>query len=402
MKVRVPGSKSYTNRALLLGALCEKDFTVHNPLYSDDTEAMIEALELLGIEVERHVTQSIVRGSYLAVESKKREFFARDSGTTARFLLPLLCICPGEKIVRGSPSLSKRPMQDLVKALESLGCHLSCIGEEGHLPISILSSSFSKNLVEVRGDTSSQFLSALLLVAPVSQGMTISLSSPLVSAPYVEMTIDAMKKCGARVDGNFSVSGGGYTATSFVVEPDFSSAAYFFALALLEKRTICVEGVSRGSLQADRRILAILEAMGGEVTYCTDGIAVRGKELRPVFVSMEDCPDQIPTIAVLAAFAKGTTEIWGIETLRWKECDRVAAIESQLQKMGIQTLSTKNSLRIMGGSPTAARIDPHGDHRLAMSFGIAKGRVPDLVIEDPHVVGKTFPTFWEVLSQVFS
>lgn len=383
-RVRAPGSKSYTNRALILAALEKGPITLKNPLYSDDTEAMIGCLRTLGLKIETRPDQITVHGGVGYIENKSYQLFACDSGTTVRFMLALLCIVPGVKVIEGSKRLNERPISDLVDALRSLGAKIEYTGHEGRLPVKVSSSDLSGRSVYLRGDASSQFYSALLLISShVPGGLSIHLTSPLISKPYADMT----KSCLEGWKGK----------KEYVIEGDFSSAGYFFAIAVLTRSTITVENLNPSSLQADRKLLGILEKMDNKIILQENAICVEGKQIIPLDIDMEDCPDQVMTVAVLAAFAKGVTKISGVRSLRVKESERVLALKNELAKMGVRTEDTHDTLTIHGGSPHAAEIDTYGDHRIAMAFAVAGMHVPGIVIRHPEVVNKTFPTFWAVL-----
>jgi len=228
--------------------------------------------------------------------------------------------------------------------------------------------------------------------------LAIQMAGPPVSKPYIDMTLSASKEWGVNVTGNYVVEGGqSYRKKEYVIEGDFSSASYLFAIAVLTKSTITVENLNPTSLQPDRKFLAILERMGNLVSFEKNGVRVQGKEILALDVNMEDCPDQVMTMAVLAAFAKGVTKISGVRSLRVKETERVVALKREFCKMGIRTDDTHDTLTIYGGSPHAAEIDTYNDHRMAMAFAVAGMRLPGLVICHPEVVNKTFPNFWEVL-----
>lgn len=400
--LKMPGSKSYTNRALILAALTKGSVTLKNPLYSDDTETMISCLKTLGLKIEREADQITVHNDISCIEDKNYELFARDSGTTVRFMLALLCIVPGVKTLQGSKRLNERPIRDLVDALRELGAVIEYCEKDGQLPIKILSSSLPHNSLHLKGDMSSQFCSALLLISPrLPKGLTIHPTSPLISKPYIDMTLHCMKEWGVNVTGNYFIpEGQKYQKKEYVIEGDDSSAGYFFAIAALTGSTIILENLNPASKQADRKFLNILENMGNFVCYEKNGIRFEGKQILAVDVDMEDCPDQVMTLAVLAAFAKGVTKISGVRSLRVKETERVLALKKELGKMNIRVEDTQDTLTIYGGSPRAAQIDTYNDHRIAMAFAVAGLRLPGMVIRHPEVVNKTFPNFWEVLKRL--
>jgi 3-phosphoshikimate 1-carboxyvinyltransferase len=364
---------------------------------------MIGCLRTLGVEIEAKPDRLIVPGDISGVEDKYYELFAHDSGTTARFMLALLCLVPGVKILSGSKRLNERPIRDLVDALRKLGARIEYCNEEGKLPVRVLASTLSGGAVSLKGDLSSQFCSAILLIAPhISQGLTLHVTGPLISKPYVDMTLSCLRDWGVEV---FSQEGASYWVpaqqryqkTECIIEGDFSSAGYFFAIAVLTKATLIVENLNPSSAQADRKFLEILARMGNVVSDEENGVCVQGKGVIPIDVDMEDCPDQIMTLAVLAAFANGVTQISGVRSLRFKETERVLALKNELGKMGIRTEDTHNTLTIYGGAPRAAEIDTYNDHRIAMAFAVAGRRLSGMVIRHPEVVNKTFPTFWDVL-----
>ena len=401
--VRMPGSKSYTNRALIMAALTQGPVSLIHPLYSDDTHAMIECLRTLGIDIETRADEIIVHTDISQVQDKHYALFAHDSGTTVRFILALLCLLPGIQTIQGSSRLNERPIQDLVEALQQLGAVITYCEKDGELPVTVHSSSLSGPSVCLKGDISSQFCSALLLIAPyLSNGLLIQNTGALISKPYIDMTISYMKEAGVEVqteeDKNYRIAKGqSYQQTKYTIEGDFSSAGYFFAIAALTQSRILVENLSASSLQADRKLLLILAQMGNTIVYQDTGVCVQGKQILPLDIDMESCPDQVMTVAVLAAFANGVTKISGVRSLRVKETERVIAIQASLGKMGIKTEDTHDTLTIYGGSPRAATIDTYNDHRMAMAFAVAGMYLPGMVILDPNVVNKTFPTFWEVV-----
>jgi len=414
-EVSIPGSKSYTNRALLLAALTGGKVTIKNPLVSDDTHAMINCLRELGVrcyfksdvpeeqDSARQAGSLVVDADIRAVTDGEYHLNANLSGTAIRFILALAAIVPGVKIVRGRGRLNERPIAHLVEALEQLGAKIEYVDKKGYPPVKVLSSKLVPGTVAMKGTVSSQFLSALLMVAPLVGELRIDVSGEQISKPYIDMTIEAMRAFGVSVENDsykhyVVPSGQTYRSTEYAVEGDVSSASYFFAIAALTGSTITVENINPKTAQADIRFLKILEEMGNEITYGNNAITITGHGVKAVSVDMQDCPDQAQTLAVLAAFAKGTTTMKGVQSLRVKETERVSAVETELGKMGIRTESTMDTLIVHGGSPKAARIDTYGDHRMAMAFAVAATRLPGMEISDPDVVSKTFPRFWKTLA----
>lgn len=401
--IDIPGSKSYTNRALILAALVKGPITLSNPLYSEDTEAMISCLITLGLNITTSQDAIIVHDDISSIADRFYELFTKDSGTTLRFLLALICLTPGTKVIKGSAQLNQRPIKDLVDALRHLGAKIDYMEAEGRAPLKIHSSTLSQaSDVTIDPSVSSQFLSALLLISPLLDGLKIHLSNELISAPYVTMTIQTMREWGVNVIEADKLiynipSNQKYLMKDYLIEGDYSSAGYFFAIAALTKSSITLKNLAPISAQADRKFLEILISMGNEIQVNEQGITFIGKQIIPLSIDMKDCPDQVQTLAVLAAFAKGITTIKGVRSLRLKETERVIALKNELAKMGITTKDSHDTLIIYGGEPHAATIDTYGDHRMAMSFAVAGTKLPNMMINHPEVVNKTFPSFWDQL-----
>jgi len=402
--ISVPGSKSYTNRALILAALTDGPVRILNPLMSDDITAMLGCLDALGIGSIVGRDSIEIKGGISSVEDRTYELDANLSGTTMRFVLALAAVVPGVKILQGRGRLNERPVADLVDALRQLGAKIEYLGKEGYPPVRIISGRLSPGVAVLSGAISSQFLSAVLMIAPRIGDVVVEVTGAQISKPYIDMTIDAMKKFGVTVDeenGTYTVRGGQkYSASEYRVEGDVSSASYFFGIAALTGFRITVQNVNARSLQADMGFLRILESMGNTVERGENEVTVQGKGIRSVDVDMKDCPDQVQTLAALAAAAAGTTRIAGVSSLRVKETERVAALERELSKMGIRSESTPDTLTIYGGDPKPAVIDTYWDHRMAMAFASLGTKLPGLQIRNPEVVSKTFPDFWEKLNEI--
>lgn len=366
--VNVPGSKSYSLRALLISALCDQPFEIQNLLKSKDVEAMQSCLSALKVG--------------------KTELDVQESGLTARFLTTLACLSPNTQLIAGSKSLQKRPIKDLVDALRQLGANIEYAQKEGFLPVKVISSELTGEKVSLNGNVSSQYLSALLLIAPVlKNGLTINIERHQISKPYIDMTIDIMEHFGVEVENHeykkYVVRPQKYQAKDYFVEADYSSASYFYAINKLSGSNIKVQNLNPDSKQGDKKFVDLL----------------KNQDL-PATINAEDFPDQAMTLAVLAAWSPNKTIINGVRSLRIKETERVEAIENELAKMGIKTKSTKDQLTIYGGNPRSAQIDTYNDHRLAMSFAVAGTKIPNMQIMNPKAVDKTFPGFWDELSKI--
>lgn len=404
-KIVIPGSKSYTNRALLLAVLSKSEVKIMHPLISEDTLAMIDCLKKLGIKIIQKENLIEVKNDISAVKNHLYNLNAQISGTTIRFILALSTIIPGIKILSGQKGLNKRPISDLVDGLRQLGAKIDYLKKEGFPPIKVSSSNLNPGTIKITGYISSQYISAILMIAPLVGDLTIEVTGEQISKPYIDMTIDIMKHFGVTVEnenyGKYVIPGNQkYGIKKYLVEGDLSSAAYFLAIAALTKSTLTLRNINPDSKQADMEFLEILEKMGNKIILGRNEITILGKGIKAVIVNMVNCPDQIQTVAVLAVFAKGVTRISGIQSLRVKETDRVLALKKELKKMGIKTAATKNTLTIYGGNPRAAKIDTYGDHRMAMSFAIAGCKLSGMEIVDSDVVNKTFPNFWKILNSI--
>ena len=397
-RVVAPSSKSYTIRGLMCAALARGDSEIARPLASEDTDAAVSVLDQTGVRTDQDEDHWRVHGG--TFHQAEGDLFCGESATTLRFMTAVSSLVPGRHRLTAGPSLSARPVRPLVDALRKLGVTCSC---EGDLPpVVVQGGSLRGGTTELPGDISSQFVSALLLAAPFSEkGVTIRLTTPLESAPYVLMTLDCMQWFGISVafsDGMdaFEVARQAYRPTRYQVEGDWSSASYLVALGALAGE-VEVENLSRESLQADRVVLDFLQEMGASVIVNGNSITVRKSGLRAIRADLSNCIDLLPTVAVLAAAADGVSELTGIERARLKESDRVAAVREGLERMGIAVTEDTDRLRIVGGQPKGAVIDSRDDHRIAMAFGLLGAVAGNTVIEGAECVSKTYPEFWAQL-----
>src|SRR3989344_7034969 len=353
--ISIPGSKSYTNRALIMAALTKGPVTLINYLESDDTAAMINCLKILGIKIKKEKNTLVVENDISSVEDKSYELNANLSGTTIRFILALFCIVPGVKKIFGEARLNKRPIGDLVLGLKQLGAKIEYENEYGFPPVIVKSSFLPNGNILINGDVSSQFISALLMISPIIDGVTIEVSGNQISKSYIDITISMMKDWGVEVE-NFDykkyviAKNQNYKMKKYIIEGDYSAAGYFFAVAALNKFTLTVENLNPNSVHGDRRFLKILEEMGNKIIYGSNEVTIKGNGVKPVEVDMEECPDQAQTLAVLAAFADGKSVLTGVRSLRVKETERVKALQAELGKMSIITESPDHdTLAIFGG-----------------------------------------------------
>jgi len=404
--VNVPGSKSYTNRALILAALSNGKSILYNYSDSNDSVLLIKALQLLGIEIALNENQIIVLGNGGNFKEFTGTIDVEDAGTVMRFLTALCCLIPGEIILEGSPRMHQRPIKGLVDALSQLGANISYLGRSGYPPLKIKGGYLSGGKVEIEASQSSQFISALLLIAPaINKDIEIGTKGEMASTPYIDMTLSAIKHFGIDIKqepGKYLIKKNtGYSAANYSIEGDASSASYFFALAAITQSTIRVNNLSSSSLQGDIKIVDLLEKMGCTITKGENHIEVTGsKELNCITVNMKNMQDVAPTLALVAAFAKGTTTLSGLKNLEIKETKRLTALQTELTKMGIECNTDGEQITILGGNPHGVFIHTYNDHRMAMAFAIAGTRVNDLQIESPETVKKSFPEFWNKLEEI--
>jgi 3-phosphoshikimate 1-carboxyvinyltransferase len=405
--VRLPGSKSLTNRALIAASLAAGESTLTGALFADDTEAMLTALDTLGFAVAADRVNSVVtvKGEGGRIPARSAHVDVRLSGTTARFLAPLLALGSGGFVLDGAAPFRARPMQPVFAALRALGVRIDPLGDDGHLPVLMHAKGVQGGTVEVAGDVSSQFLSGLLLAGPaMTNGLTVSLLTPLVSEPYVAMTTQVMRAFGVDVTaraGAFVVPAGGYTPTTFAIEPDASAASYFFALAAISGGSVRVEGLTANAMQGDMRFVALLEQMGCTVTYDAHATTVsRTGPLNGITCDMADISDTAQTLAVVAAFAATPTTVTGIGFIRAKETDRIAATVGELKRLGIAATEDTDGFTVYPSTPTGGVVQTYDDHRMAMSFALIGTQVDGVTIADPGCVAKSFPTFFTVLDSL--
>jgi 3-phosphoshikimate 1-carboxyvinyltransferase len=415
--VRVPGSKSLTNRALVCAALATGTSSLDGALFADDTEAMLDGLARLGLAVTADAASARVTvrgcGGALPTAGPVR-LDARLSGTTSRFLLPVLALAPASSPVRldGAPPLRGRPMADGLTALRALGASVVEEGEPGHLPVVVhgpVAAASGRSVLDVAGDASSQFLSGLLLTAPaLPAGLGLSVRGELVSRPYVDLTVAVMRTFGAEVsmaaDGSrWDVPGSGYRGVDYAVEPDASAASYFFAAAAICGGRVAIDGLGTASLQGDLGFVDVLARMGCRVERTPSSTVVVGPGdggLVGVDVDMRNMSDTAPTLAVVAAFARTPTRMRGIGFIRRKESDRIGDVVRELRRCGIAADEEPDGLVVHPAAPGAlrpARVATYDDHRMAMSFALLGLRTPGIEIADPDVVAKTFPGYWTAL-----
>jgi 3-phosphoshikimate 1-carboxyvinyltransferase len=418
-RLRVPSSKSLSHRYFNLAVLARSPITIENPLVAEDTRLFLEALPALGFKVTE-AGNSDVHLEPIEPAAGETTIFCGNAGTMLRFLVATLTVVPGTWILDGVPRLRERPVRPLVDALRRLGARIEYLGAEGYVPLRLhggtLGAGGAGTTVLDAGE-SSQYLSALLMAALRAPGpVTVEVES-LTSRPYVDVTLGVVAAFGGRVEEGqgeriyrvwpspLDARGAGRVR----VEGDWSAAAYPAAAAALTGGEVALEGLVRDSRQGDRRFLDLLAEMGAGVSWNGDEVTIRGGELRAIEADLSAMPDQVPTLAALAPFARGTTHIFNVAHLRIKESDRLEAMATELRKLGARVDEGPDWLRIPGDWAEAApldtaevRIDPRGDHRIAMSCALVGLRRPGVVITAPGVVAKSYPEFWRDFAMLTS
>jgi len=407
--VQLPGSKSITNRALLLAALCDQQITIADALHSEDTQVMHESLRRLRFAVQQPQSNVfVVRGAGGKIPESHADLWIANAGTAARFLTALVALGDGTYRLDGTERMRQRPIQPLLDALNALGAQAVSELGTGCPPVVVKACGLQGGRVSVSGDISSQFLSALMMVAPYArQAVEIEVEGDLVSAPFVWMTMRMMRQFGVEAQWErsqiFIPAPQQYhlTGDTYRVEPDATAASYFFAAAAVTGGRVLVQGLLRESLQGDVRFVEILQQMGCSVRWLPDGIEVRGAGvLHGVDVDMSDISDTFLTLAALAPFADSPTRIRGVQHARYQESNRVSAVATELRRLGVDVEEHVDGLTIYPGTPRPGTVQTYQDHRIAMAFSVIGLRAPGIAIAEPECVQKTFPSFFEKLKEL--
>ena len=403
--IRPPGSKSITNRALICAAAAGDKSVLQNALDSEDTQVMVTALNQLGLDVRWEGPNLLVDGGVERIKEPESEIFVANSGTTIRFLGALLAGVGGTFRLNGVARMEERPIKDLVDALRQLGVDAKC-SETGCPPLWFASHGFHHSNCTIKGDISSQYLSGMLMAAPLaSNALSISVDGDLVSVPYIDITLEVMNTFGVSVRCDqyreFMIPATStYRGTVYDIEPDASAASYFFALAAITQGEITVSGLGKNAIQGDIAFVECLEAMGCEVEYAESSITVIGKPLKGIDVDMNAISDTVPTLGVVALFANGTTNIRNVEHVRHKETDRITDLARELIKLGADVDERTDGLSITPVKMNAAEIETYNDHRMAMSFAVAGTMIDGVTIHDPACCEKTYPKFFDDLVEL--
>jgi len=414
-EINLPGSKSLSNRALLLAALAKGTTTLTNLLDSDDIRHMLNALKKLGVnyQLSADKKQCVVEGvgrAFNTTELGELELFLGNAGTAMRPLCAALCLGQGEYTLTGEPRMFERPIGSLVDSLKQAGADVTYLKNENYPPLKIKGTGLKGGTISIDGSVSSQFLTAFLMSAPMaSEDTTIKIVGELVSKPYIKITLQIMQDFGVEVDNvageyqTFVIKGGQtYQAPgSYLVEGDASSASYFLAAAAIGGGTIKVTGIGKKSVQGDIQFADALEAMGANIEWGDDYIKASKGELKAIDMDMNHIPDAAMTIAVAALFAEGTTKITNVYNWRVKETDRLYAMATELRKVGAEVVEGHDFIEVTGPAQIKhAEIDTYDDHRIAMCFSLVALSGTPVTINDPKCTSKTFPDYFEKLASV--
>ncbi|MEH1875145.1 3-phosphoshikimate 1-carboxyvinyltransferase [Nostoc sp.] len=401
--VEIPGSKSLTNRALLVAALAQGDSVLENALFSEDSEYFAKCVEQLGIPIRLNpdLAQIQVAGRGGDIPAKQADLFVGLAGTAARFISALVALGNGEYRLDGVPRMRERPMGDLLTVLQTGGATINFEGNSGFMPYTVYSRGFAGGNFRLKANQTSQQLSALLMIAPYAQQDThIEVEGTLVSQSYVKMTCRLMADFGVEViqigDNQFQIKAGQrYQARHYTVEPDASNASYFFAAAAVTGGRVRVKHLTKQSCQGDILWLNVLEQMGCQIKDSDDYTEVIGPlQLQGIDIDMNDISDLVQTLGAIAPFASSPITIRNVEHIRYKETDRIKAVVTELRRLGVKVEEFPDRLKIEPGPITPAAIETYHDHRMAMAFAVTGLKVPGIVIKDPGCTAKTFPDYF--------
>ena len=396
--IEAPPSKSYTNRALIVASLANGISTIKRPLFSDDTNYMIDGLRKLGVIISKRGKDIIVIGTAGRLKPASASIFVGNAGTTMRFITTFASLSDGVTTITGDKRMLERPIQDLLEALKQLGVRSEC--NNGLPPVKIHGGTFNGGSIELKGNVSSQFISSILMCSPYAKkDIEIKIKGSILSKSYVDLTLDVMQNFGVHVKNlnyrRFIIKNTPrYVSKDYKIEGDASNASYFFGAAAITKGKVMVKNINPNSKQGDIKFVDLLKKMGCGVKRGRNFIQVQGRELRSVDVDMSNMPDVVPTLSVISLFAKSTTTIKNVPHLRLKETDRLKALSLELRKVGANVEELQDGLRIKRRRLQKAIIETYNDHRMAMSFAMAGLAINGIRIKNPSCVNKSFPDFW--------
>ena len=409
--IKAPASKSYSHRAFIAAALAEGESVLRDPLYSEDTLATLEACEKLGALFQRYPDKCIVQGTAGYIRTPDNVIDVKNSGTSVRILSSIAAIAPRANytIFTGDESLRKRPMQDLIDALENLGVDIVSSQTNGTPPI-IVKGGFDGGETDIKGDVSSQFISSIIMAAPYSRRpVTLNVRGTFVSKPYVNMTLSVISKFGINFEydttnvpeySSYYIEPQKYECADYTIEGDYSSASYMIAAASMLPSKITIKNLYEDSMQGDKIIIDIVERMGVKVTRDESSVTIESDgNLKAFDIDLSDAPDLLPTVCVLMAVADGESTISGVEHARFKETDRVHNCAVELENVGLSVEELRDGLTIRG-TPRGGFVDSHMDHRMVMAFYVLGLRIGDVKIKDASCYDVSFPNFLEVMDEI--
>jgi len=413
LEIEVPGSKSITNRALLLAALADGTSKISNILFSDDSRHFLQCLIDLGFKVETDEVQktAFIKGENGIIPKNEAEIYVGSAGTAARFLTAMTGLAGGRYIINASEQMKKRPMKALFDSMTDMGIEVEYLEEKEHLPVIVKKGEKIKNKTEVDIGNSSQFLSALLMSAVMCKdGLEVKLTGSRKARSYIDITVNMMRQFGAEVDNtdkNIFIMKKGlkYNSRQYYVEPDVSAACYFYAMAAITGSTVIVKDVHFTSMQGDIKFLKVLEKLGCEVKDTDNGIEVKGAAdgiYNGIEIDMSDFSDQTMTMAALAVFAQTPTIINNIAHIRHQESDRISAIVTELSRMNIKCEERQDGLTIYPSKPQPALIQTYNDHRMAMAFSLIGLAAEGIEIDNPKCCAKTFENYFDILDNIIA
>lgn len=404
-EVHAPPSKAYTHRMMIAASLSRGSSKILNPLSSNDTQATLETIEAFGAKVELEETCWTIKGAS-PLETPKKPIDCEESGSTLRFMIPVAALAPGSSTFTLGLSLSRRPLEPLLQSLKQLGAESSLQRGEKGLAIRVHGGGISGGKTSIRGDVSSQFISGLLFACPRAEENTeITVTTPLESRSYVQMTLEVLKKHGIKVSASDDLSqlkvpsNQNYSSCDHKVPGDFSSASFLLAAAAITCSKVRVKNLDYHTKQGDKAILDILEEIGSKVSIGYEYVEIEGKQLNAVDVDAKNIPDLVPVCAALACYSKGTSKLYNAKRLRYKESDRLSSLHAELKKMGADINMNEDGLMIRGPCQLhGATIDPHNDHRIAMACAVAAlGASGETRIQNSECVRKSYPHFFDDL-----
>ncbi len=406
--ISIPSSKSLTHRYCILASLAHGTSIIHNPLKSDDTKYTLEALKTFGVSIEEKHNSLKITGTNGSYNPIKSDIFLGDSGSSARFFIGLSALSNKPVVIDGSKRLRMRPNKDLFRVLQEQGARVEFMENDQRLPVRIACKKLKGGIMDISGSISSQFISSLLMVSPFNQAKSvIRIIDGLKSKPYVDLTIQAMKKFGINVTNNhyesFEVPNNTrYKARQITVEGDFSSASYFIVLSFLTDSNIKILNLNKNSVQADKKILDYIKLLGGSIEWHEDSLLIHGtKSIKSAELDVSDCPDIALSLGIVGPFTDNRLILKGTKNLKVKESDRGKALVENLRKLGSLIDLDKDKITIYRSHLHSGKINTFGDHRVAMSFSILGTMIPQGIrIDDAHVVSKSYPEFFSDLKKL--